>query len=274
MKIAVAGKGGVGKTFVAACLALSLARQGYTTIAIDADPTPNLALSLGIPLQDLNSILPVSENKALIDSKTGTGYPGVYAMNFSVDDIVKNFSLSTPAGVNLLVMGTVKSMGAGCTCAANSVVRTLLRHLVMERDEAVILDMEAGLEHLGRGTAEGVDHMVVVSDANAKSLDTARIIARIAKDSGIPHVMLVGNKIENTSERTAIKKFAKEQGLFPAGFVPFDPAVVQAGIAGDPVLALKGCPAVRAVTRIGRSMIKETPYRKLQDTMVEKREKL
>jgi CO dehydrogenase nickel-insertion accessory protein CooC1 len=115
--------------------------------------------------------------------------------------------------------------------------------------------------------------MLVVSDANAKSLDTARIIAAIAKDSGIPHVMLVGNKIESTSERTAIKKFAKEQGLFLAGVVPFDPAVVQAGIAGDSVLALRGCPAARAVTRIGRSMRQETPYRKLQDKMLEKQEK-
>jgi CO dehydrogenase nickel-insertion accessory protein CooC1 len=116
--------------------------------------------------------------------------------------------------------------------------------------------------------------MVVVSDANAKSLDTARIIATIAKDSGIPHIMLVGNKIENNSERTSLKRFAKEHGLFLAGYVPFDPAIVQAGIAGDSVLALTRCPAVRAITRIGKSMIQETPHRKSQDTILKKRKKI
>jgi CO dehydrogenase maturation factor len=256
MKIAITGKGGVGKTFVAASLAHSFARQGYLTIAIDADPTPNLALSLGVPLQETHRIIPVSENKALIDSKTGTGYPGVYALNYSVDDIVRNFSIVTPEGVNLLVMGTVKSMGAGCTCAANSIVRTLLRHLVVERDETVILDMEAGLEHLGRGTADAVDCMLVVTDANAKSLYTAQTISHLAQNSGIPHIILIGNKIQTTSQKNTIRRFAKEHRLFIAGFVPFDTAVEEAGIAGDPVGMLKGSSAMRAINRIGRSIMK------------------
>lgn len=251
MKIAIAGKGGVGKTLVAGGIALSLARSGYTTIAIDADPTPNLAVSLGIPLQEANAIQPVSENADLIRAKTGTGYPGVYSLNFSVRDIVKKFSVPTPAGVNLLVMGTVRSMDAGCSCAANSVIRALIRHLIVERDEAVVLDMEAGLEHLGRGTAGGVDCMLVVSDANAKSLDTAGKISAMAQDFGIPATMLIGNRIQNNSQKHGIQEYADRNGLQVAGFVPFDPAVADAGIAGESLLTLTGSPAMKAIEKIG-----------------------
>jgi CO dehydrogenase maturation factor len=254
MKIAIAGKGGVGKTVIAGGLAWSLARAGYTTIAIDADPTPNLALTLGIPLQEANAILPVSENTALINAKTGTGYPGIYALNFTVNDIVKKISVPTPAGVNLLVMGTVRSMDSGCSCAANSVIRSLVRHLVVERDEAVVLDMEAGLEHLGRGTAEGVDCMLVVSDTNAKSLDTAGKIARMARDFGISGIMIAGNRVQTEGEEKIIRKYAQEHDLPVAGNVPFDPAVAKAGISGSSILALKGSPALVAIDRIGQTI--------------------
>ena len=184
MKIAIAGKGGVGKTVLAGCIAWSLARDGFTTLAIDADSSPNLALSLGLSQEEAARIIPISENEELIKKKTGTGFSGVYNLNFSVDDIVRDYSMPTPAGVHLLVMGAVKSMGEGCACPGNTLIRALLRHLVVERDEAVVLDMEAGLEHIGRGTAEAVDWMLVVSDANKKSLITAATIARIAQRGG------------------------------------------------------------------------------------------
>lgn len=255
MKIAVAGKGGVGKTVIAGGIAMSLAQTGYTTIAIDADPTPNLALSLGISLQDANAIQPVSENANLIQSKTGTTYPGVYSLNFTVNDIVTKYSVLTPAGVNLLVMGAVKSMDAGCSCAANSVIRALIRHLIVERDEAVVLDMEAGLEHLGRGTAENVDCMLVVSDANAKSLDTAGKIAAMARDFGIPKTMLIGNRIQTGSHQRAIQEFADAHSLQVAGYVPFDQTIAEAGIAGDSLLTLNGSPALEAIKKIGRSVM-------------------
>jgi len=257
MKIAITGKWGVGKTLIASGIAFFLARAGYTTIAIDADPTPNLALSLGIPLNEANAILPVSENSGLINAKTGTRFPGVYALNFTVHDIVKKFSVPTPAGANLLVMGMVKSMDSGCSCAANSVIRALIRHLIVERDEAVVLDMEAGLEHIGRGTAEGVDCMIVVSDANAKSLGTARIIAQMARDFKIPGILMIGNRVQTPSQEKIIQEYAEEQGLPVAGYVPFDPAVAEAGIAGESILALQGSPALDAIDRIGR-MIMDT----------------
>lgn len=251
MKIAVAGKGGVGKTLIASGLAWSFSRAGLTTIAIDADPSPNLALSLGLSAKETSAIVPISENEALIKKKTGTSFPGVYNLNFSVDDIIRDFSVSTPSGVHLLVMGTVKSMGSGCTCPANSVTRALIRHLVVDQSDVVVLDMEAGIEHLGRGTAEQVDVMIVASDANKKSLAIAATIARMAQDAGIPRVELVANRIENPGEESLVRAFALEHQLAVLGIVPFDPAVVRAGIEGSPVMALEGTPAFCAIEAIG-----------------------
>ena len=138
MKIAVAGKGGVGKTLVAGAIAYFFAEKGYKVLAIDADPAPNLAITLGIPTEKAKEIKPISENKQLIEEKTSTGVPGVYKLSFTVDDIVQKYALTSPLGVNLLVMGTIRSVGGGCTCPANALIRALLRHLIVERDEAVI----------------------------------------------------------------------------------------------------------------------------------------
>jgi len=157
MKVAVAGKGGVGKTLIAGGLASGFAQRGFKTIAIDADSSPNLALTLGLSAEETRKLVPVSDNKPLVDSKTQTEYSGVYKLSFSVDDIVRDYSVKTPIGPNLIVMGTVQSMGSGCMCAPTAVVRELLRHLVVDRDEAVVLDLEAGVEHIGRGTAKAMD---------------------------------------------------------------------------------------------------------------------
>lgn len=169
MKVAVSGKGGVGKTLIAGGLARGFAERGLKTIAIDADSSPNLGLTLGLSVDETRKIVPISENKTLVESKTSTGYSGVYNLNFTVDDIVKQYSVATPLGVNLIVMGTVQSMESGCMCAPNAVIRALLRHLVVERDEAVVLDLEAGVEHIGRGTARQVDALLIVADSNLKS---------------------------------------------------------------------------------------------------------
>jgi CO dehydrogenase maturation factor len=250
MKIAVAGKGGVGKTLVAAGLAWTFARKGLHTIAVDADPTPNLGVSLGLTIKDASSILPISENTALIESKTRTGFPNVYSLTFSVDDIIRKYAVPTPSGAQLLVMGTVKSMGSGCTCAANTVLRSLIRHLVVDCDEALVLDMEAGLEHLGRGTAEGMDVMLIVTDANAKSLETARVITRMARESGIPDVVVAGNRTGSEGEIRILSAFAQETKSRLIGTIPFDPAVMRGGITADPVMALDGTPAMIAIERM------------------------
>lgn len=250
MKIAVSGKGGVGKTLIAGSLARAFADRKFKTIAIDADSSPNLALTLGVSPEDSHKILPISENKELIESKTGTGYGGVYRLSFSVDDVVRDYSVQTPFGVSLIVMGTVKSADSGCACAANAVVRALLRHLVVERNEVVILDMEAGVEHLGRGTATNVDIMLIVADANMKSLEVARHIHDLASNVGLKQIFLLGNRIGNDAQRNAIVSFAGEYHLTVLDFIPFDPKVVEAEMHGETPLTYEESEAMKAVDRL------------------------
>lgn len=250
MKAAVSGKGGVGKTFVAGSLAYALAKRGFRAIAIDADPSPNLALTLGLSPDEAGRILPISENKQLIEAKTGTGYAGVFRLTFTVDDIVRDYAIVTPLGVHLIVMGTVRSVGAGCTCPANAVVRSLLRHLVVERGEAVVLDMEAGVEHMGRGTARHVDVMLVVVNANVKALETAKRIYELGTKAGMKRILLVGNKIENQAQREVVEAFAKANGLEVLDFLPFDPKVMEAEMRGETPLKYEDAPAIKAIERL------------------------
>ena len=257
MKIAVSGKGGVGKTLIAGGIACSFASKELKTIAIDADPSPNLALTLGLPLDETRKIMPISKNKELIESKTSTEYPGVYRLSFTVDDVLRNFSVRTPFGVNLIVMGTVQSVGSGCTCPANAVIRALLRHLVVERNEVVILDMEAGVEHLGRGTAQHVDIMLVVADANMKSLETAKHIHDLAANAGIKQVFLVGNKIGSSIQTEAVRGFTEKNGLAVLDFVPFDQNVVEAEMRGETPLKYEKSVAVRAIRNLSEKLMIE-----------------
>lgn len=250
MKIAVSGKGGVGKTLVAGSLAVSFARSGLKTIAIDADPSPNLALTLGLSAEEARKILPISENRELVESKTSTGYSGVFRLTFTVDDIVREYAVNTPFGVNLIVMGTVKSMGSGCTCPANAVIRALLRHLVLERDEVVILDMEAGVEHMGRGTAQNVDVMLVVTDANMKSLETAKKINELAMNAGLKKVFIVGNKIADKNQKDAIECFAGKCNMAVLGYVPFDKNVMEAEMHGETPLKYADSEAILAIEKL------------------------
>jgi CO dehydrogenase maturation factor len=202
--------------------------------------------------------VPISENKELVESKTGTGYSGVYRLSFTVDDIVREYSTATPFDVNLIVMGTVKAMESGCMCAPNAVIRAMLRHLIVDRNEAVVLDFEAGVEHIGRGTARQVDALLIVADSNLKSLEIAKHIHDLAAKAGMQHLFLVGNRIMNDKQKEAIKSYAERNGLSILTFIPFDVKVIEADTIGETPLNNKDIAAVKAIDNICDVLLKKT----------------
>lgn len=258
MKVAVSGKGGVGKTLIAGVLAEFLVRKGFKVLAIDADPAPNLALTLGIPREEANKIVPISENRELIESKTKTGFGGVYRLSFTVDDIIEKFAVKSPYGVNLLVMGTVRSAGEGCTCPANAVIRALLQHLFVARDEAVVMDMEAGVEHMGRGTARHVDMMLIVADPGMKSLETVKKIYGLAREAGIKEAFLVGNKVAEKRGEESIREFATSNRIPLLGLIPYDDVLLKADMLGEtPLKYADNSKSLATIHRLGERLVEE-----------------
>lgn len=205
-KIAITGKGGVGKTTLSSLLAYIYAQRGQRVLAIDADPNANLASALGLPAEVAAQIAPIAEMEELIYERTGAKlgeYGGFFRLNPRVDDIPDRFSAEW-RGVRLLVMGTIKGGGTGCVCPESALLKNLVRHLLLQRSELIILDMEAGIEHLGRGTAGAVDAMIVVVEPGQRSLRTAETISRLAADIGIKEVCVVGNKVRSQADRDFI----------------------------------------------------------------------
>lgn len=221
MKIAIVGKGGVGKTTIAGTLARMLADDNYTVMAIDADPDANLASALGCKPEVAREITPISEMKDFIRERTGAGegYGVMFKLNPKVDDIPDKFSREVER-VKFLVMGSLDTGGAGCLCPENVVLRRFLEEVLEYRDETVILDMEAGLEHLGRGTARAVDVLVVIVEPGRRSIDTARSIIRLAGDLGIQSIRLVMNKVVDEADAELLRQnFSEDQIL---GYVSYD----------------------------------------------------
>ncbi len=235
MKLAVSGKGGVGKTTLAASLARALAGRGYATLAIDADPAPNLGPALGLEPGVAEAIIPIGEDQELVAAKTATGYSGVYNLSFPVDDLVRSRAVRTPAGPDLIVMGTIRAAGGGCTCPSAAVIRALLRRLVVSEQQAVVLDLEAGLEHLGRGTAAGVDLLFVLVDGSAAACGIAGRIVSLATELGIPRVALVGSRLGLNGGEAAATACADRLGLPLVALLPEDPAVALASREGRAV---------------------------------------
>jgi CO dehydrogenase maturation factor len=254
LKIAVSGKGGVGKTFITSVLARYFLKKGFKVLAIDADPSPNLGVNLGLTFNEVKNITPISENFDLIKSKTDSGVPGVYKLTFEVEDVIKKYSIVTPSGVNLIVMGIVKSAESGCTCPANAFIKSLLKHLLSKKDEIVIMDMEAGTEHLGRGTAKYVDLMLIVSDSSLKSLEIAFRIHELAVNMGLKRIFLIGNKILNKRDEESILSFSFKNGLNVIGFIPYDYKIVEADLHGEYSYAFQS-KSIYAIEDIGEKIL-------------------
>ena len=229
MKIAISGKGGVGKTLLSALLSETFAKAGYSVIAIDADPDANLASVLGFPHPE--EITPISELNDLIEERTGAkpGQSGsFYKLNPRVDDIPENYSVKRD-GIKLMVMGRIKRGGTGCYCPEGTLLQALLSHLLILRDEVVILDMEAGIEHLARGTAKAVDKLIIVVEPGRRSIETALTIKKLADDIGLRNLALVANKVRSESEKEFIRSNLPDFELL--GFLPYDSAIVEADLA-------------------------------------------
>jgi len=255
LKFAVAGKGGVGKTFISGTLARLLARDGYNVLAVDADPNINLASTLGIPSEVAEKIVPLSDNDALVEEKTGVApgrsYGSVFRMTPTVSDIVEKFGVVGPDGVQLLVMGTVKGGETGCMCPANALLRVLIQHLLIQRKDVVVMDMVAGLEHLGRGTARRMNAMLVVVEPRMKSVNTIRRILKLAAEIDVQEVLAVGNKINSEKERRFIEDRMRELDIPVAAYIPYDPAVAEADMLGEAPLDRDGSsPAVKTLIEL------------------------
>ena len=234
MKIAISGKGGVGKTLLASFLSKTFAESGYSVIAIDADPDSNLAATLGFPHPE--KITPISEMSALIEERTGVRRGQAapfFKLNPKVDDIPENYSVEHD-GIKLMIMGRIKKGGSGCYCPENTLLGTLIAHLLVARDEVVILDMEAGIEHLGRATAKAVDKLIVVVEPGRRRLATADTINKLARDIGLQNIAVVGNKIRSQSEKEFLISNLPHFDFL--GFIPYDQAIVAADLANRSLL--------------------------------------
>jgi len=229
MKIGISGKGGVGKTTLCALLAQEAAQQSYRVLTVDADPNPTLAATLGLSQEPA----PLLQLRALMEERLGS-LEGFFRLNPKVDDIPERFAVEKD-GIQLLVMGSVQRGAEGCACPQNIVLKRLLEHIVWERDELVLVDFEAGLEPLGRATAEGFDALVIVLEPDARSLTTASRIYRLARDIRLKRLYAVANQIREPADVEYIRaQLPRELALL--GTVSYSEALRRSGLAqGTPV---------------------------------------
>ncbi len=234
-RVVITGKGGVGKTTLTSCLATVLARNGINVLAVDEDPQMNLPNALGVGFEAASRIVPLNSHADYIEEKTGirpakSGWGALFKLNPDVDDVVGRFGLRVAENLNLLVMGTVRQAGGGCLCAENVLLDATIRHLSLRNNEAILLDTQAGVEHFGRALARGFGHCLVVADSSFNALSVACHSAGLARQSGIPLVYLVVNRVAQGSE-ARLERFRQESGQEFAGI--FD-AVIE--LPAEPLL--------------------------------------
>ncbi len=254
MKIAVSGKGGVGKTTLSSLLARYWARKGYRVLAVDADPDANLGSALGI---DTTGLVPVAKMEELIHERTGTKpgtVGGFFKMNPKVDDLPEALGREKD-GVRVLVMGTVKKGGGGCICPESVLLKALVTHLVLYQKDMVLMDMEAGIEHLGRGTAQGVDRLVIVVEPGRRSIETAAKVKQLTEDIGLTKVVAVGSKVRNKEQEEFLRK--NLDGIPLVGILPFSEEIAKADLESRPP-SLDDPEIFEAIRKIAEALEPET----------------
>ena len=230
MKVAVTGKGGVGKTTLSSTLARLYADEGRTVLAADVDPDANLGLALGLTQEEVNAIVPVSKMKELVMERTAANASNTfYKLNPQVSDLPDKLAKDIN-GVKLLVMGTVDTGGTGCVCPEHVMLKALISSLVFRKDDVVVMDMEAGLEHLGRGTASMMDRFIVVIEPGARSIQTYEKVKKLAGDLGITKVDVVANKIRDAEDEAFIRRSIPAEALL--GFMHYNSEVIDADRRG------------------------------------------
>ena len=231
MKIAITGKGGVGKTTFAATLARLYADEGRAVLAADADPDANLGLALGFNEEELDQIVPISKMRRLVEERTGADeFNKIFRMNPKVDDIPDKYA-RVCNGVKLLVLGTVETGGSGCVCPEHVMLKRIISHLMLRSTDVVVLDMEAGLEHLGRGTTSGMDEFIVVIEPGARSVQTYKNVKRLADDLGVKQVRVVANKVRSEDDEEYIRSKIPAEDLL--GFIHYNSEVIDADRQGQ-----------------------------------------
>ena len=230
MKVAITGKGGVGKTTLSSTLARLYADEGRTVLAADVDPDANLGLALGLTQEEVDDIVPISKMRTLVEERTGANEANkFFKLNPYVADIPEKFSKDIN-GVKLLVMGTVDVGGSGCGCPEHVMLKAILSNLSYRKNDVVIMDMEAGLEHLGRGTASNMDQFIVVIEPGARSVQTYRNVKRLASDLGVARVRVVANKVRDDSDEAFIRQSIPAEDLL--GVIHYNPEIIDADRQG------------------------------------------
>lgn len=250
MKIAISGKGGVGKTTILALLAGRLLQEGKEVLIIDADPSPHMAETLGF--KNVGQLTPIADMKDLLTERSGkTAGSPFYQLNPRIDDLVDKFMLEEN-GLKLMVLGAIQNADSGCACAESTVLKRLLTKLLLKPSQIVLLDMEAGVEHLGRGTVAGVDRLLIAVIPTKSSIRTALKIKKLALQAGIPKISFVGNLVMDKEDEIFLMESLKEK---PVACFPDAAGIRKAERAGQPVVTAAAAQVEKAAKALSDALL-------------------